>query len=107
MGFRQGYRTNDHLFTLTTLIDHYVTKNKRPLFLCFIDFKKAFDKVNHKFLWQKISSYGTEKNFLKIIKSMYERVKSGVRSRTGITEMFRYSGGVGQRCLLSPLLFCL
>ena len=58
-GFRKGYyRTTDHLFTLTTLIDHYTTKNKKSLFLCFIDFKKAFDKVDHELLWRKISNYG-------------------------------------------------
>ena len=25
-GFRKGYRTTDHIFTLSTLIDHYVKK---------------------------------------------------------------------------------
>ena len=47
-GFRHGYRTTDHIFTLTTVINHYAVKNKKPLFLCFVDFGKAFDKVNHK-----------------------------------------------------------
>ena len=37
-GFRKGYRTTDHLFTLTTIINHYVLKNIKPLFVCFIDF---------------------------------------------------------------------
>ena len=69
-GFRQGYRTTDHLFTLTTLIYHHTTKNKKPLFLCFIDFKKAFDKVDHELLWRKISNYGAGGKFLDIIKSM-------------------------------------
>ena len=53
-GFRHGYRTTDHIFTLTTVINHYAVKNKKSLFLCFVDFRKAFDKVNHKLLWEKI-----------------------------------------------------
>ena len=72
-----------------------------------IDFKKAFDKVNHQFLWQKISRYGVGGKVLKIIKSMYKKVKPCVRSRTGLTELFRYTRGVMQGCLLSPLLFSL
>ena len=81
-GFRKGYyRTTDHLFTLTTLIDHYTTKNKKSLFLCFIDFKKAFDKVDHELLWRKISNYGAGGKYLDIIKSMYKKVKSCIRSK--------------------------
>ena len=63
-GFRQGYRATDHIFTLTTIIDHYVNKNKKPLFLCFVDFRKAFDKVDHKLLWEKILTVVLEGNFL-------------------------------------------
>ena len=84
-GFRKGYRTTDHLFTLTTIIDHYVIKNKNPLFLCFIDFRKAFDKVDHKLLWKKIIKYGARGNFLNIIKSIHEKVKSCVWSKDGLT----------------------
>ena len=105
--FRQGYRTTDHLFTLTTLIDCCTTKNKKPLFLCFIDFRKAFDKVDNELLWRKISNYGAGGKFLNIIKSMYEKVKSCVRSKNGLTNFFSYTRGVRQGCLLTPLLFSL
>ena len=37
-GFRKAYQTTDHMFTLFTLIDHYVNKEKEKLFVCFIDF---------------------------------------------------------------------
>ena len=37
-GFRQGYRITDHIFTLTTIIDHYVNKNKKPLLFMFCRF---------------------------------------------------------------------
>ena len=74
-GIRQGYRTTDHLFTLTTIIDQL-------LFLCFVDFRRAFDKVDHKLLWEKIRVGG---KFLDIIKYMYEKVKSCVRANNGLT----------------------
>ena len=31
-GFRKGYRTTEHLFTLTTIIDHYVIKTFISMF---------------------------------------------------------------------------
>ena len=47
-GFRKGCRTTDgHLFTLDTLINHYKKVEKKELFLCFVDFRKAFDKKSH------------------------------------------------------------
>ena len=62
-GSRHGYRTTDHIFTLTTVINHYAVKNKKTLFLCFVDFRKAFDKVNHKLLWEKIKIMVPEASF--------------------------------------------
>ena len=49
-GYRKGYQTTNHIFTLLTLIDHYVNKKNDKLFLCFVDFRKAFDKVDHSLL---------------------------------------------------------
>ena len=37
-GFRKGYRTADHLFTLHAPINHYIKAEKTELFLCFVDF---------------------------------------------------------------------
>ena len=34
-GFRKGYRITDHLFTLTTIIDHYVINNKKTFISLF------------------------------------------------------------------------
>ena len=38
IGFRQGFRTSDHILVLKTLIDFYKTR-KKPIFTCFIDFR--------------------------------------------------------------------
>ena len=44
IGFRYGFRTSDHILVLKTLIDFYKI-HKKPLFACFIDFRKAYDSV--------------------------------------------------------------
>ena len=84
-GFRNGYRTTDHLFILQALINHYIKVERKELFLCFVDFRKAFNKVSHSILWMKLFKYGINGNFLTLVKSMYEQVKSCVKSKSSLT----------------------
>ena len=51
--------------------------------------------------------YGFNGKFLKVIESLYSKVKSGVRGENELTGLFPCSRGVRQGCLLSPLLFAL
>ena len=44
-GFRQGYSTIDHVFTLLALVQKQLL-NHGKLYVCFIDFKKAFDLID-------------------------------------------------------------
>ena len=46
IGFRKGHRTTDHMFILKCIMDKYKKKRKQ-LYMCFIDFKKAYDSVWH------------------------------------------------------------
>ena len=52
IGFKMGNRTVDHMFILTTLVDKYVKKLKSPLYVCFVDFNKAYDSV-----WRQVLLY--------------------------------------------------
>ena len=49
-GFRQGYSTIDHVFTLLALVQKQLLSHGK-LYVCFIDFKKAFDLVDRNTLW--------------------------------------------------------
>ena len=107
IGFRKGYQTSDHIFTIRALIENYFKNNKGPLYVCFVDFKKAFDSVDHKLLLQQLVTYGIKGNFLKVISSLYDKVKSCVRGNDNLTDIFPCNRGVRQGCLLSPVLFAL
>ena len=54
IGFRKGFRTSDHVFTLKTLIDKTFDENQK-LYACFVDFKKAYDKVWRKGIFLQIT----------------------------------------------------
>ena len=107
IGFRKGYQTSDHIFTFRAIIENYFRNNKGPLYVCFVDFKKAFDSVDHKLLLQQLVTYGIKGNFLNVITSLYDKVKSCVRGNDSLTEIFPCNRGVRQGCLLSPVLFAL
>ena len=52
-GFRSGFSTTDHMFALKSIIDIYLSKQKR-LYCCYIDYSKAFDTISRSELWSKL-----------------------------------------------------
>ena len=48
IGFKKSSRTTDHVFTPKSLINKYVYDNKKKLYTCFIDFKKAWTQFGIK-----------------------------------------------------------
>jgi len=56
-GFRPNRGTTEHLCNLR-LITEKARARKQPLYLCFIDFEKAFDTISHKKLWKGMLSMG-------------------------------------------------
>ena len=107
IGFRKGYQISDHVFTLRAIIENYFRNSKGPLYVCFVDFKKAFDSVDHMLLLEQLVTYGVKGNFSKVISLLYEQVKSCARGSNSLTDVFPCNRGVRQECLLSPALFAL
>ena len=95
--FRRGFRTSDHILVLKTLIDSYKNQ-KRPLFACFIDFRKAYDSVWREGLFCKLIQYGCRKNFVRILLSMYSSVRVAVKLNAGVTPFFTSNIGLKQGC---------
>ncbi len=106
IGFKRKCRTSDHMFILRTLVEKY-TKNGQKLYACFVDFRKAFDYVNHKYLLFKLYKNGIRGNFYQVIYSMYinRGFKSCVKSNNMISSHFNCKTGVRQGDPLSPNLF--
>ena len=105
-GFRAGYSTIDHIFTLNNLIEFYIQNNKR-LYCAFVDYSKAFDLVDRASLWYKVLEQGINGNVLRVVKNMYENAKSCLKVNDEISETFNCNIGVRQGENLSPLLFAI
>ncbi|XP_078659029.1 uncharacterized protein LOC144904189 [Branchiostoma floridae x Branchiostoma belcheri] len=103
-GFRKLFSTNDNLFVLDSLITKYFHNNKR-LYTCFIDFRKAFDTVWKEGLRFKLLNSGIGGNFYKLIKCLYSKPETCVKTKSGLTPPFVTDKGFRQGCNLSPTLF--
>jgi hypothetical protein len=106
-GFRAGFSTSDHLFTLHAIIDIVLSKKKGRLYCAFLDYEKAFDKVNRSLLWQKLLDHNVNGKVLEVIKNMYSNAKSCVMVNKEVSDFFVTDTGVRQGENLSPLLFAL
>jgi hypothetical protein len=72
--------SSDHMFVLKTLIEKYTQNNPKVLFSCFIDLRKAFDKVRHDGLLYKLRKKGISNLFYNIIKNMYQKTELCVKT---------------------------
>ena len=78
---------------------------KLDTFVCFIDFRKAFDSIPRNHLWDKLQRIGVRGKLLKVIQSMYSNVHYTIKLNNTFTEYFKVDQGVKQGCPLSPTLF--
>ena len=105
-GFRSGYSTADHIFTLHAIIELYKAASKR-LYCAFVDYKKAFDMVDRTALWAKLLDLGVDGKLMRVIVNLYQKAKAVVRVCGRLTDSFPCNIGVRQGESLSPLLFAL
>ena len=104
-GFRKKRRTAYNLFILKTAINKYVSSMKKTLYLCFVDFSKAFDRVWRDGLLIKLLNHGIGGKFYSSVKQMYHNTISAVKMNNQITSTFKTEIGVKQGDNLSPTLF--
>ena len=103
-GFKPGLSTIDAIFALQTLVNKTLKRKKR-LYCCFIDYSKAFDLVDRSSLWCKLIKQGLQGKMLRLIKSLYENVKSCVKYDGCLSDYFSSKIGLFQGEVLSPILY--
>ena len=76
-GFGKGLSTVDAVFILMNVFQTCLSKNNR-LYCAFVDMCKCFDTLYRDGLWLKLFKCGIQGKILRIIKDMYQKVKSCV-----------------------------
>ena len=105
LGFCREAQTSDHILTLETLIDKYSKKQKKNLFTCFVDYRKAFDTVCREALLYKISMLGVKGNFFNCLRYMYENSSTRIKLIKKLSDKIDILVGTEQGHVMSPELF--
>ena len=105
-GFVEGKGTSNAIFILRTLIERALEIQK-DVYLCFIDYTKAFDRVCHDEIIKELTKLRIDGKDLRIIKNMYWEQTTAMRVEGEISAFQKIKRGVRQGCILSPDLFSL
>ena len=103
-GFRPGRGTTDQLYTLAGILEK-AWEYAYPIYMCFVDLEKAYDRVPREVLWEVLREYGVRGSLLRAIQSLYAQSESCVRVLGSKSESFPVGVGLRQGCALSPILF--
>ena len=101
-GFRKGRGTRDQIVNICWIIEKAREFQKN---ICFIDYTKAFDCVDHSKLWKMLKEMGIPDHLTCLLRNLYAGQEATVRTGHGTTGWFEIGKGVHQGCILSPCLF--
>src|SRR5574341_1252595 len=99
-GFRKGRGTRDQIANICWIIKK-AREFQKYIYLCFIDYAKAFDSVDHNKLLKILKEMGIPDHLTCLLRNLYAGQEATVRTGHGTTDWFQ----IGQGCILSPCLF--
>ena len=78
---------------------------QKNIYICFIDYAKAFDCVEHNKLWKILKEMRIPEHLICFLRNLYAGQEATVRTGHGTTDWFQIGKGGCQGCILSPCLF--
>ena len=76
--------------------------SRKNIYLCFIDYAKAFDCVDHNKLWKILKETGITDHLTCLLKNLYAGQEATLRTGHGTTDWFQIGKGVHQGCICHP-----
>ena len=98
--------TNQGEVPLKQLIEKSIQFNNL-VYIAFIDFTKAFDRIKLDCLWRLLEKTNINKRYIRLLKSTYDNSTASIKTDIGIFRPVKILKGVKQGDILSALLFCI
>ena len=86
---------------------HYreVFGKRKFLYVCFIDYAKAFDRVQHQKAFECLRNTRMDSKDMRVITNLYWNQRACIRNDNEVSDFAEIKRGVRQGCILSPSLF--
>ena len=103
-GFTEGKGTRNAIFIMRMITERAIEVQK-DVFMCFIDYEKAFDKVRHSDLIEILQNINIDGKDIRLITNLYWNQQAAVNVEDNLTPWIDVKRGVRQGCVMSPDLF--
>ena len=101
-----GRKIDYTVHLIRDLID-LVNKDNTEAALIFIDQEKAFDRVEHDFLFKTMQAFGIGDGFIQWLRVLYSNATTKIKVNGYFTDLILLTRGLRQGCPLSPSLYVL
>ena len=103
-GFRKARSTGAPIHILRRMQEIFEGTTS-PLYMLFLDWKQAFDKLTHSGLHHSLRRFGLPQAYLDMLANCYEDPKFQVKGQGRKSKTHNQHTGIRQGCPLSPYLF--
>jgi len=105
-GFRKCKGTRNAVFVMRMLAERSIEMQKN-LYIVFIDYEKAFDRVKHHEIMKDLEQIGIDQKDRRLIENLYWEQMAAISIDGDLSEWTNIKRGVRQGCVISPDLFSL
>ena len=100
---RKGRRTTDQIVSIRWIIEKG-REFQKNIYICFIDYTKAFDCVDHNKPWKILKEMGIPSHLLCLLRNLYAGQEATVRTGLGTVDWFQIGKGVCQAVYCHPAI---
>ena len=103
-GFKSKHSTDMSIFAMQQVVDMYSSLSS-PIYICYLDASKAFDRINHWTLFKKLLHRGLPLLIVRLFVFWYTSQHFVIQWGQCLSQKINVTNGVRQGGILSPIFF--